>query len=545
MDDQKRKVKTGLYLRLSEEDGDKAESNSISNQRDLLRAYAAKAGLQVIDEYVDDGYTGTNFERPGFKRMMDDAKKGRIDCICVKDLSRLGRNYIETGRYIEKVFPFMGIRFLAVNDHYDSAEGDNGADSIIIPFKNLINDAYCRDISIKVRSQLDVKRRNGKFIGSFAGYGYLKDPADKNHLVVDEYAAEIVKLIFELKMDGMSVPRIAEKLTAMGVLPPLEYKRKLGMNFNSGFRSGPETKWSDASVRRILKNQMYTGTMVQGKRKKINYKVKQCRDIAEENWICVKNTHEAIISEGMFRRVQEIMRMDTRTPPEEETVHLMSGVLHCGDCGQNMVRRCSRRNGKAYFYYHCSTYKNGLGCSAHLISEEKLVRSTLHAVRKQVDMLVRAEELIRRFQEGVVPEERYRVKTLRKQLIVLGAEIEHYKDLKTRLYQDMQDGLIGREEFKEINERFSRKVSSARGSEKELLDQLEKVRREEMEFQPWLEEFKARHNIEVLDRKTVVSLIERIDIFSKDKVEIHFRFEDEIRNVMESIEYYGAKEGTE
>ena len=193
-----------VYLRLSRSDGDQQESNSIKNQRALLNDYLGKhPELHKVDEYVDDGYSGTNFERPDFKRMIQDIENRKINCIIVKDLSRFGRNYIETGRYLERIFPFMGVRFIAINDHYDSAEENDDKGRILIPFNNLINDTYCRDISMRVRSHLDVKRKEGQFIGSFAGYGYQKDPKDKNHLIIDEYAAGIVQEIFKQKLNGI------------------------------------------------------------------------------------------------------------------------------------------------------------------------------------------------------------------------------------------------------------------------------------------------------------------------------------------------------
>ena len=214
---------TAQYLRLSQEDGDKEESNSIRNQRDLISDFAAQHNdIRIVDEYVDDGYSGANFERPAFQKMIEDIKKQKINCIIVKDLSRLGRNYIETGKYLEKIFPRLGVRFVSITDNYDSANEPGDLDQIIVPFKNLINDAYCRDISLKVRSQFEVKRKNGKYVGSFAMYGYCKDPVDKNHLIVDEYAAEIVQLIFNMKLDGYSPQHIADKLNEMHVLTPLE-----------------------------------------------------------------------------------------------------------------------------------------------------------------------------------------------------------------------------------------------------------------------------------------------------------------------------------
>jgi len=275
--------RTGEYLRLSREDGDKLESDSIKNQRELIKEFLTQhQGLNLVEEYVDDGYSGTSYERPAFKRLIEDVKTEKINCIIVKDLSRLGRNYIETGRYLEKIFPMMGVRFISVLDHYDSASLNNEADQIIVPFKNLINDAYCRDISTKIRSQLDVKRRTGKFIGSFACYGYQKDPMDVNHLLVDPYAADIVRLVFRMKMAGCNSQRIAEKLNEMGVLPPAEYKRSLGFNYDCGYRTGNNPKWEVVSINRILTNEMYTGTMVQGINSKINYKIKQSQVVPKD-----------------------------------------------------------------------------------------------------------------------------------------------------------------------------------------------------------------------------------------------------------------------
>ena len=462
------------YLRLSREDGDKLESDSIRNQRSLINDFVKQhPEITLVDEYVDDGYSGTNFERPAFKRLLEDVKKKKINCIIVKDLSRLGRNYIETGRYLEKIFPFLGVRFIAVTDHYDSAAESDDADQIIVPFKNLINDAYCRDISIKIRSQLDVKRKNGQFIGSFAGYGYQKDPENKNHLIIDAYAADIVRYIFNLKMDGYSSQRIAEKLNEMGVLPPMEYKRSCGMNYNSGFRSGAKPKWAVTTVNRILTNELYTGTMVQGKNRKINYKVKECRPVAEENWIRVEKTHEAIIAEEVFQYVQSLMELDTRTAPEEESVYIFSGFLRCGDCGQNMVKRSTTKNGKRYYYCHCSTYKNGDGCSSHLISEKTVHKVVLDAIQRQIALLVNAENIIQN--SGMKNYKKTELDSLEKQLLVLHEEVEKYKDLKTRLYQDMLDNIVTREEYHEYNRRFTDKLHNAEKAERELEQRKEKA----------------------------------------------------------------------
>ena len=520
-----------IYLRLSSDDGDKAESDSIRNQRSLLQDFVSKhSELSLIEEYVDDGYSGANFERPAFQRMMEDVRNHKINCIIVKDLSRLGRNYIETGRYLEKIFPVLGVRFIAVNDHYDSADTKNDADQIIVPFKNLINDAYCRDISMKIRSQLEIKRKKGEFTGSYASYGYAKDPIDKNHLVIDEYAAEIVRFIFNMKMDGYSADRISMKLNEMGVLTPMEYKRSCGFNYTCGFRSYKDAKWCATSVLRILKNELYVGTMVQGKTRKINYKVKACMDVRPEDWVKVEGTHEPIVSRELFECVQNLMKLDTRTSPEEEMIYIFSGLLRCGDCGQNMVRRVVKKKGKQYRYYHCSTYKNKEGCTSHNISDAKLQKVVLEAIQKQIALLVQADAIMAQIEN--IPQQQFGVKLLDSQIRTLNAEVQKYKDLRNNLYQDMVDGVITREEYRDIKQTFTRKMERAEESIRELETKKRRLLSNEMRTQKWVEEFKNCRNIESLDRKVTVMLIERIVIYSSDRIEIHFNHADEMAELL-------------
>lgn len=522
---------TAIYLRLSSDDGDKAESDSIRNQRSLLQDFASKhSELSLIEEYVDDGYSGANFERPAFQRMMEDVRNHKINCIIVKDLSRLGRNYIETGRYLEKIFPVLGVRFIAVNDHYDSADTKNDADQIIVPFKNLINDAYCRDISMKIRSQLEIKRKKGEFTGSYASYGYAKDPVDKNHLVIDEYAAEIVRFIFNMKMDGYSADRIAMKLNEMGVLTPMEYKRSCGFNYTCGFRSYKDAKWCATSVLRILKNELYVGTMVQGKTRKINYKVKACMDVRPEEWVKVEGTHEPIVSRELFECVQNLMKLDTRTSPEEEMIYIFSGLLRCGDCGQNMVRRVVKKKGKQYRYYHCSTYKNKEGCTSHNISDAKLQKVVLEAIQNQIALLVQADAIMEQIEN--IPQQQFGVKLLDSQIRTLNVEVQKYKDLRNNLYQDMVDGIITREEYRDIKQTFTRKMERAEESIRELETKKRRLLSNEMRTQKWVEEFKNCRNIESLDRKVTVMLIERIVIYSSDRIEIHFNHADEMTELI-------------
>lgn len=274
--------RAAIYLRLSKDDGDlslsggKNESNSIASQRLLIKDFLKQhPDITVYDEYCDDGFTGTNFARPRFQDMISDVKKGIVNCIIVKDLSRFGREYIESGRYIEKIFPSLGVRFIAINDNYDNVADNSAANDFILPFKNLINDSYCRDISVKVRSNLDVKRRNGEFVGSRVVYGYRRSSESKNKLVVDETAAAVIKDIFRMKTEGMSAERIADSLNASGVLSPIEYKKANGSKEKYAFQKHKKALWSAVAVYRVLSNEIYTGTLLQGKTTTPNYKVKR------------------------------------------------------------------------------------------------------------------------------------------------------------------------------------------------------------------------------------------------------------------------------
>ena len=344
--------KAAKYLRLSKEDGDfsftrdKMESNSISSQRTIIERFAVRQpNIKLIAEFCDDGYTGTNFERPQFQKMMEAVKAGEINCIIVKDLSRFGRDYIDSGRYIEKIFPQLGVRFIAVNDHYDSLNYSSG-DSLIVPVKNFLNDSYSRDISIKVRSNFESRRRNGEFVSNYTPYGYLRAPDNKTKLIIDEVAGEVVRDIFRWKVEGMSPVTIAEKLNTCGVLSPAEYKRSIGIKYKTAFQSQSRSMWSPKSVIRILTNEVYTGVLIQGRRTTPNYKVKRVIFKDESDWSRIENAHESIIPVREFQLVQELMQEDGRRAPGSDRVYPLSGRVYCGTCGSLARRYSVTCNGK-------------------------------------------------------------------------------------------------------------------------------------------------------------------------------------------------------
>jgi DNA invertase Pin-like site-specific DNA recombinase len=391
----------------------------------------------VCEPFVDDGYSGVSFNRPSFKKLEDAIRKGGIDCIVVKDLSRFSRNYIDGGRYLEKIFPQLGIRFIAVNDAYDSLTGDPQSDSFVIPFKNLINDSYCKDISMKIRSSLEVKQKNGEFVGAFAPYGYKKSPENKNQLIVDEAVSEYVQMIFAMYKDGFSIGRIADRLNQMGVLSPMEYKHSAGVKFDTVFKTGDIAKWTYKAVQRILTNEVYIGVLAQGKRGTPNYKVRVVQSKDEAEWVKVENAHEALVSYEDFMAVKTMMKRDMRCSPDQNEAHLFSGFLFCGDCQQSMIRKTVPSKTKKYIYYVCSSNKHSRTCSPHSISAKEVEEKVFRAIHDQIELVInleRALELIER-----LPSQSRKAFNYEAQITKLEEEIERYQKLKLRLYEDLSD----------------------------------------------------------------------------------------------------------
>lgn len=533
--------KAAIYVRLSKEDGDvsdasKAESNSISNQKELIKDFLKdKQDIVIVSERVDDGYSGVNFERPAFQLMLEDIKQGKVDCVVVKDLSRFGRNYIESGRYIEKIFPMLGVRFIAINDNYDSLTGKSQTDEIVIPFKNLINDAYCRDISIKIRSHLDVKRRKGEFIGSFTIYGYAKDEHDHNKIVIDEYAAGVVRDIYQWKISGMSQQRIADKLNDMGVLSPAEYKKSCGIKYSANLQTKKQAIWSAVAITRILTNESYTGTLIQGKVTTPNYKVKKTVIKDEEDWVVIPNAFEAIITKEQFDMVQEILKKDTRVAPDKKSVYLFSGIAVCGDCGRQMSRKVSTVSGKKYVYYMCSANKKEGVCSSHRIREDELEKVVVTYLNSYIDEL----ENIQHFLEFIdkLPYQEVNVKRLNMRIVQLEEDAQKYEKLKVSVYEDLKDELISKEEYISMKQEFENRRRAALDSIAQIKIEIETLASRNGKHHEWIESFIANKGIEKLERNVVVELIDYIRIYEDKRIEIVFRYADNYKEILNQIRY--------
>ena len=539
-----------IYLRLSKEDGDvtagsKNESNSISNQKSLIMDYLKdKHDIQVVSIREDDGYSGVDFNRPSFQLMLEDVKKGIIDCIIVKDLSRFGRNYIEVGRYLEKLFPMLGVRFIAVNDNYDSLNVDTAHD-IVMPFKNLINDSYCRDLSVKIRSHLAVKRKNGEFIGAFACYGYLKDPENKNHLVIDTYAGPVVQDIFRMKINGYSQYKIANTLNEQGILSPMEYKRSIGVRFETSFKVNPKALWSAKAVSRILTNEVYTGVLVQGKQTTPNHKVKVRQAVEEKDWIRVENAHAPLIDPCLFEIVQALLDKDTRTSPKEDSVFPLSGLLYCGDCGQPMVRKTLKGAGgfpkQKYSYFVCQGQSKEKGCSWHRIREKELLDAVLQAVNHHVKNVLDTSKALKDI--DTAPSVQFLIQKYESHIEKKETELQKAEKLKVGIYEDLKDGLLDKTEYRKLKQEFDSRIEAASEAIKNLRQEILALRENHSQHYAWMEYFKEFGELQELTRWAAAITINRILVFEDNRIKIVFNFEDAFMQAQELLRELEGKEG--
>lgn len=536
---------TAIYLRLSRDDEDidgsaKRESDSISSQRELARSFVREQpDMELFDIYIDDGYSGSNFDRPDFKRMMADIENGNVNCVVVKDLSRFGRDYIEAGRFIQKTFPAFSVRFIAITDHYDSLTADQSTTSLVIPVKNFVNDSYCQDISEKVKSHQKIKREKGKFIGAFAVYGYQKDHDDKNKLVIDEYAAKIVKNIFTWKLDGMSNLAIAKRLNENGIFSPLEYKKSHGEHYATGFHVGIVSKWSAVAVKRILTNEIYTGTMVQGKREKVNYKVDKILEKPESEWFKVEGTHEAIVSKEDYQNVQRLLKVDTRAGKGKEKAHMFSGLLFCGDCKEPMVRRMNRYKGTEKIYYICSTRNRSEGCSRHSISEADLKKVVFRIIQSQVELLIDVNRQMQYLQTKEMNFED--VVGFDKEITRLRNEQKKYLELRAGLYEDLKTGIITQTDFKNFSAIYEKQYVETEKALTRQEDMLKKLFYNGVQSGVKLERLKETMQITTLDRDTLLAFVDRIEVYEEKKVSVQFCCQEEMEKMLVLSEFLSSQ----
>lgn len=532
-----RRWRLGEYIRLSKEDLKKAlngkdDSNSVKNQRDLLNDYYRQHidEFESVAEYVDDGHTGTDANREDFQRLLADVMSGKINCVIVKDLSRFARNYSDAGSLIDNLFVQMGVRFISLAENVDSYKDPDSVSSIIVPITNVMNDNYCYQTSKKIRQVFDYKRRNGQYIGSFAPYGYLKDPKDKHQLIVDPDAAEIVKLIYDLTLQGMTRRAIVHHLNDHGIPSPTTYRRQKGLPNSCSVSDSP--MWGDRILNIILSNPIYTGELVQGRRRVKSYKVHQIEAVPEEEWVRVPDTHEAIIERETFEKVQALLKRDTRSSPRSKELHLFSGFLRCADCGKAITRSQSGKN----VYYACSTYKNRsrLACSMHSIKHERLEAAVLFAVQQQVHLAVSYSELIARINSA--PVKKSHSHRLEELIAIKERELSKITRYKQSLYQDWKDGAITQQEYRQMKEDYERQAAALSDVLARLTDERAELANGVNAEHPALASFMKYQNIDRLTRELLIELVDHIKVYENGNISVKFKVADELRKIAEYID---------
>ena len=520
-----------LYLRLSSDDGDSRESDSISNQRILTRGYLdGKSEFVIVREFVDDGFTGTNFDRPDFQEMMRYLEEGKADCIVCKDLSRFGRDFSGVLQYVERILPQMGIRLILVNDNYDSNFPNH--DFITLRMKSLINDIYPADTSRSVRVNLLAKMTDGQCVAAFAFYGYMKSPEDKHKLVIDPVAGAVVQDIYHLKLKGYSFSGIAEILNLRGILPPLAYKQLyLGQNLKTGFQTKGKSRWEATMVRRILMDERYTGVLLQGRTTTPNHKVKRIIHKPEDEWVRVENAFEGLIDKYTFMVVANLLERDTRK--SAGGMAILSGLVECGDCHQNMVRKSP--DGRNY-YYVCITSLYDKECTSHSISEKRLIPIIKKCVQIYIAKIVELEAVLRHVQTRSVPKQK--ILEADKILQVLRQECDRIMKIKKNLYESYCEGLLEEEEFKAYkktyDEELIQKEAAIKRQQEDILNLSATMDRQ----QEWMKRILLYKDIEEIDRTVIVVMVKRISISADKMVSIDFWYEDEyerLRSLLENI----------
>ncbi len=513
-----RSFSAAAYIRLSREDGDKAESNSIGNQKKLILDYIAdKEEITLFDIYIDDGFTGTNFTRPSFQKMIGDIESHAINCVIVKDLSRFGRDYIDTGKYLERYFPDRNVRFISITDNIDSIKRPY---DLLLPIKNIFNEQYARDISEKIHASVSTKQKAGEFIGAFASYGYRKSPSDKNKLIVDEYPAEIIRQIFDLYIKGCGKLRIASILNEQGIVCPSEYKKLKGENYQNSNRLDSTSYWTYSTINRILHNELYTGAMVQGR--KIQHMRGKPRARDKSDWIIVRNTHEPIIDESTWKKAQDLLERRTRTPSLHTNVSVFAGFLKCGDCGRSLTKKTSspKRQGILIRYYCGSYVRSGRQyCTPHSISHEFLEKIILEDLQA---LLLRTPGL-EKIAEGMaaVPGNRPSLGT---GLPRLKEELKKIQRIKQTLYEDYKEEFISKDEYLLYRENYSKKENLLKEQLKNMVKQQSPPPASGLYEDPWIRRLLNEKTIEGLDRKIVVEMIDRIEVYENHRIRIVYNF---------------------
>ena len=526
----------GIYLRLSVEDGDDLEHNSIGNQKKICMDYLSRhADLKFQKIYIDNGKTGMNYNRPGFQEMFRDLQTGRITCVLVKDISRLGRHYLMTSEYVMNTFPQMGVRLVCVNDAFDSNDKEADKEGLLMPFKLLVNDNYVRDTSKRIRSSISTKMGRGEYLPSASSvpYGYLRNP-EQNTYDIDQEAAEVVQRIYHMRADGMKFNAIAKRLNQEGILCPGRLRYERGITKAKKYKSA---EWIRGTIRKITTDPVYTGQRIHGriKREKVDLP-KRSQD--PEQWQYIENAHPAIISEDLFRKVQAVnqselegrKRYNSTAAPEKDYREVFRDVLYCGDCmspmsGQKVTQRAgSDLPNTVAFNCRRYTYSNRKRCCNHHIRQEVIMECVRHYLDQQMVIALDLEGFLDELQRDPKIGEHQRA--LRTRAESAHSRYESAKAKVERLIRDMTEGLIDREEYARLKVRYSAQAEQLAQTVAEMQQEINVFQDIVTSSRKWIETIKQTKKLPELDRAIVGELFEQILVFKDKSLHIKAKFAD-------------------
>lgn len=536
----------GLYVRLSVIDSGKKHSDTVQNQESILRSFiAGKQEFHLKSVYVDNGESGVHFQRDAFEDLLEAVRNREINCIIVKDLSRFGRNFIEAGEYLEKVFPYLGVRFIAINDRYDSNDPST-ASTLSMHLKNLVNTVYATDISAKVCPVLRGKQERGEFIGAWAAYGYLKSKEDKHCLVVDDNVAHIVRNVFQWRLQGISYQRIARKLNDLGIPSPSAYRYGLGMAKDKRLKDLP---WRIYTIKTMTSSEVYLGHMVQGKKRAALWQDKKQTHQPKENWIVVKNTHEAIIGEALFYEVQRINAQatadyyakQTRFAALENTENILKSLVYCGDCGKLLVRYKNIRENRekepkyhVWYNYICPYHANEpTKCSFISIPEKDLVAAVFAVIQTHMAVALDMAAMLKSARHhSTIASERGRLQTKMRQTM---DEIERVELHRNTLYDDYLEKLMTEQDYVFAQNRYKEKTATLQNQLEQLRASEHRLAENATEENPYLAAMLRFQKEPVLTRGMAEALIERVVVHDKTRIDVTLRFEDELSRLRDRL----------
>lgn len=520
-------IRTALYIRLSVEDN-KKRGHSIGNQKLVLENFlAGRPEFVVYNTYVDNGATGTNFHRPGFQQMLSDIEAGLIDCVIVKDLSRLGRNSIDTGYYIEQYFYAHNVRFIAVTDQFDTADPGNLHGGIMLPLKNMINEAYSLDIGRKIKAQARQAMKDGDYIGARAPYGYRKDPDNCHKLLIDENTAPVVKQIFEWAYERVALNRIVRNLNEMGIAAPSHYKKSTGEITSPGLIGSG--KWQTRTVMKILESEVYTGDLVQGKTKMVDHRQVKADD---DNLIIARHTHEPIISHELFIAVQEYRK---QVCEESRAVHkraytpnIFKSKVFCADCGRSLHRqRAERKKGSDIYWFHCLTNSRVAKdtCKGVMMQETELIATVTTILEKELSVALGMSLPL--FQ--LEARQKQKKDGLKSQMSAKRQEIEKQRRLIRGLYENFVQGILTSEEYFELKAGYEESITALSGDIEALEKEMDALDDQLVRYRAMEKDVKSLAQDHVLTAELIERLIERIEIDHERNIRVSFRFKSEFQ----------------